>query len=189
MKFRIAAAALFLSLALAAAASAQQTSVEYRLYHYEGGSWVEYSPSAALPAGGDQPGTNLWRYTYELCNVSFSSGVRELDVFFNSDNVACAALSGAAGPADWTATQVGPFAPDNNWRERFRTLLTAARVGMGACEPAFSVDFLWTCPGLPGPQNYDAISSTGSDARTTVPASPTPVQATTWGRVKDLYRP
>ncbi len=173
---------------LSASAYAQQTGVTYHLYHYEGSSWVEYSANDAFPTGGDQSGTNLWRYTYELCNVGFSTGVRELDVFFNSDNVLCATLDAAATPSsDWTATQVGPVAPDNNWRMRFRTLVTAARVAQGVCEPAFSVDFTWGCPTLPGSQNYDAISSSGSDAEVTVPAGPVAATPSTWGRIKALY--
>jgi len=190
MKIRLTTLVLAMTLGvlLAASAFAQQTGVTYHLYHYEAGSWVEYGPADAFPAGGDQPGTNLWRYTYELCNVGFSTGLRELDVFFNSDNALCATLSAAAGPTDWTTTQVGPFAPDNNWRMRFRTLVTAARVAQGACDSDFSVDFTWVCPTLPGSQNYDAIGSTGSDAGVTAPAGPVPTEATTWGRVKALYR-
>ena len=164
---------------LAASASAQ-TSVTYKLYHCDG-------DSDPFPPGGDQPGTNLWRYTYDLCNNSFSTGVRELNVFFNSDNVLCATFQASTQPANWTATQVGPISPNNNWRLRFRTLVTAARVAQGTCNDEFSIDFLWVCPSLPGSQNYDAISSSGSHASQTAPAAPTPVESTTWGGIKSLY--
>ncbi len=190
MKIRLMTLVLAMALGAipAASAVAQQTGVTYHLFHYEGGSWVEYGAGDPFPAGGDQPGTNQWRYTYELCNVGFSTGIRELDVFFNSDNVLCAGLTGTAAPTNWTATQVGPAAPDNNWRMRFRTLVTASRVAQGACETAFSVDFTWVCPALPGSQNYDAVSTSGSDAGVTAPAGPVPTEPTTWGRVKALYR-
>jgi hypothetical protein len=190
MKTRLTTLVLAMTLGVlwAATAVAQQTGVTYHLYHFESGSWVEYGAGDAFPAGGDQPGTNLWRYTYELCNVGFSTGLRELDVFFNSDNVLCSTTQAAAAPTDWTATQVGPIAPDNNWRMRFRTLVTAARVAQGTCESAFSVDFTWACPALPGSQNYDAVSSSGSDAGVTAPTAPVPTEPTTWGRMKALYR-
>ena len=165
-------------------AAAQQTTVTYHLFHFEGGSWVEYYPGNSFPAGGDQPGTNLWRYRYEMCNYSFSSGIRELNVFFNSDNVLCAGFDSAAQPADWTTTPVGPFAPDNNWRARFRTLVTAARVAQGTCNDEFLVEFTWTCATMPGSQNFDAISTSGSDAGTTAPAVPVAIEASTWGRLK-----
>lgn len=178
--------ALALCAGFAASASAQ-TSVTYRLYHFESGNWVEYSASDPFPAGGDQPGTNQWRYTYELCNNSFSTGVRELNVFFNSDNVLCATYQSATQPASWTATLVGPIAPNNNWRLRFRTLVTAARIAQGACDDTFSIDFLWECAFLPGSQNYDAISSSGSHASQTGPAAPTPTEPATWGSIKSLF--
>jgi hypothetical protein len=174
--------------ALALPAQAQQASVTYRLFHYEGGNWIEYAANAPLPAGGDQPGTNLWRYTYELCNIGFSTGLYELDMFFNSDDVPCATLSGSSQPANWTATQVGPVAPSNNWRLRYRTLLSGSRVAMGACNSDFSVDFTWVCPSLPGPQNFDAIATSGSYADVSLPAVPLPVRPATWGQVKGLYR-
>ena len=172
---------------LAASADAQQTHITYRLYHFEGGDWVEYSPEAPLPPGGDQPGTNLWRYEYELCNFSFSTGIRELNVFFNSDNALCATFSSSTQPVDWTHLLVGPFDPNHNWRSRFRTLSTPARIAQGACAP-YTVDFTWTCSSLPGAQNYDAISTSGSDAGTTVPAAPVPAEAATWSRIKTKYR-
>ena len=178
---------LVLMMVPAAGAFAQQTSVTYHLFHYEDGSWVEYAAGSDFPAGGDQPGTNLWRYQYTLCNASFSSGIRELDVFFNSDNVLCATFDSASQPANWTSTPVGPFDPDNNWRIRYRTFDTASRVPQGECNSEFTVDFTWVCDTLPGPQNYDAISSSGSDSGVTTPAEPSPVDSSTWGRLKTLY--
>lgn len=185
-RFTALALGLLLLVVLAPGAQAQATGVTYHLFHFEGGAWVEYAPGDSFPAGGDQPGTNLWRYEYDLCNAGFSSGIRELNVFFNSDNVLCAAYDSAEQPADWTATPVGPFAPDNNWRIRYRTLVTASRVAQGTCG-SFAVEFLWACNTLPGAQNYDAISTTGSDAGATTPAAPAPVESTTWGTIKSLY--
>lgn len=174
--------------AMAAPAQAQLAGVTYHLYHYEGGDWVEYWPNAPLPAGGDQPGTNLWRYTYELCNFGFSTGVRELRVFFNSDNVLCSTFVGSTQPASWSGVLVAPILPDSNWRIGYKTLLTSARVAMGTCSDQFSLDFTWICPTLPGPQNFDAIAGTGSDAGVTISGAPVPVAPSTWGRVKDLYK-
>lgn len=174
--------------AVSAPAQAQQASVTYRLYHFEGGNWVEYGPNSTLPIGGDQPGTNLWRYQYDLCNIGFSTGLRELNMFFNSDNVLCAALAASTQPASWTGTQVGPIAPDFNWRIRYRTLVTAARVAQGTCNDMFTLDFTWVCPNLPGAQNFDAISASGSYSGQSISGTPVPVESSTWGRMKDLYR-
>jgi len=173
---------------LSAQAQAQSASVTYHLYHFEGGNWVEYGPNATLPAGGDQPGTNLWRYTYELCNIGFTTALYELNVFFNSNNVPCATFVSSTQPTSWTGTLVGPFAPDFNWRLRFRTLLSSARVAQGTCKDTYSVDFTWVCPNLPGAQNFDATSTSGSYAAQTISGAPVPVEPSTWGRMKGLYR-
>jgi hypothetical protein len=173
---------------LSAPAQAQSASVTYHLYHFESGNWVEYGPNATLPAGGDQPGTNLWRYVYELCNIGFSTGLRELNMFFNSDNVLCATFAASTQPASWSSPIVGPIAPDNNWRIRYRTLVTAARVAQGTCNDQFTVDFTWICPTLPGAQNFDAIAGSGSYSGQSISGSPVPVEPSTWGRMKGLYR-
>jgi hypothetical protein len=183
-----AASVLILSV-LGSAAEAQQTSVLYHLEHWEGSAWVEYFPGDPFPSGGGTPGTNLWRYTYEVCNLlpGFAPGVHELNVFFNSDNVLRATWSSASQPPSWTGTKVGPAAPNNNWRERFRTTSTPARIAEGACNDLFQVQFTWVGTALPGIQNYDAVSTAGSDAGTTVPASPVPTREVTWGRLKATY--
>jgi len=55
----------------------------------------------------------------------------------------------------------------------------------------YVVVFSWTAPGtLPGPQNYDLLASVGSEAGVTheLPVGTTPVETTTWGRVKAFFR-
>jgi hypothetical protein len=183
-----AASVLVLSV-LGSAAEAQQTSVLYHLERDEGGTWVEYFPGDPFPSGGGTPGTNLWRYTYELCHLQpgFAPGVHRLEVFFNSDNVLRATWSAAYGPPNWTTTKIGPGAPNNNWRERFNTSSIPDRIAENTCSNLFQVEFTWVGTELPGIQNYDAVSTAGSDAGQTVPAVPVPVREVTWGRLKATY--
>ena len=181
---------LITALASAVALAEPMTSVQYRLYHWENSSWVEYCPGAALPQGGNLPGTNLWKYDYSVNNISAPQPLREFYAFFNSNNLAMdATLVSAVGPTGWTPTQIGPFSPDFNWKERFRTTNSAYYIGAGQVRTGYAVEFTWTKATLPGYQNYDAVYSGGSESYITMsPCPPAATEETTWGGVKALYR-
>ena len=70
----------------------------------------------------------------------------------------------------------------------FRTLVTEARIAQTTCDDTFQVEFTWVCNTLPAPQNYDAVSTSGSDAGVTVPESPVAVEPSTWSRIKRIDR-
>jgi hypothetical protein len=55
---------------------------------------------------------------------------------------------------------------------------------MGDCSNLFQVEFTWTGTSLPGVQNFDAVSTAGSDSGQTVPAAEVPTREMTWGRLK-----
>ncbi|MFH1220002.1 MAG: hypothetical protein V1694_06070 [Candidatus Eisenbacteria bacterium] len=173
-----------------AALSEPMTSVQYRLYHWETDHWTEYCPGMLLPPGGNQPGTNLWKYEYTVSNIGAPQPLREIYTFFNSDNVAMdATLSSAVAPTGWTATAIGPFAPDFNWKERFRTTNSVYYIGVGQVRSGYAVEFTWTKATLPGSQNYDAVYSGGSETYITMsPCPPAATEETTWGGIKALYR-
>jgi len=194
MRFRLTVMlrATAVGLLVASAAHAlPNTDVLYRLYHYESGSWVRYMQTDAFPAGGDQAGTNLWKYEYTVKNLSYAgSGINTWYAFFNSDNVLCATWSAAAGPFSWTGAKQGPIAPNNNWKERFRTTTAGDYITLGNALAGFSVEFTWTCNTLPGNQSYDAVTSGGSESSITSedPETPLATESATWGAIKSLYR-
>jgi hypothetical protein len=166
------------------------SAVKYDLFRWEDPDWVEYVPSDPFPPDGDQPGTNLWRYEYILYNWGTPQPIQQLYVLFNSENVSMdATWAGAAAPEGWTATLVGPFDPDFNWKERFRASSSSYYVQEGDSLEGFGVEFTWTRHYLPGSQAYDAVFSGGSESGLTVHRTqPVSTAPCSWGRVKSLYR-
>jgi len=188
---RLALALTALLVVTAQPALAANTSVTYKLYHFEGGNWVRYMQADPFPGGGNLPGTNSWKYTYTVKNTGFAgSGINTWYAFFNSDNILCATLSSAAAPPNWTTLQQGPIIPNNNWKERFRTTVPASNITLNNSLAGYEVVFTWTCNGLPGNQNYDAVTSGGSETSTTTedPEAPVATVDKTWGAVKSIYR-
>ncbi len=191
-RFRVSLAAAAVGLLVSAAAYAlPNTNVLYKLYHFEGGTWVRYRQTDAFPAGGATPGTNLWKYEYTVKNLGYAgTGINTWYAFFDSDNVLCSTHSSATGPGTWATTKQGPVAPNNNWKERFRTVNSGEYITQGNQLSGFSVTFTLTCPVLPGNQSYDAVTSGGSEASVTSedPENPVPVENATWSGIKSLYR-
>ena len=160
------------------------------MFHWETDTWVEYYPADPLPAGGDQPGTNLWKYEYVAYNWGTPQPIQQIYVFFNSDNVAMdATFTGDAVPTGWSSMQIGPFDPDFNWKERFLATSSTYYIPTADSLEGFAVEFTWTSPVLPGNQTYDAVFSGGSEAGTTIHReAPTALAPTSWGGIKSLYR-
>jgi len=166
-------------------------AVGYKLYHYEGGNWVRYRQGNPLPPGGATPGTNLWKYNYWAANETAPSGIYQFMIYFNSDNVLRSVYSSATGPTGWTLLNFPPIAPNNNWKERFRTSNSAYYVFQGDSLTGYEVQFTWLDGTLlPTAQNYDLVWSGGSESGNTteMPPDMTPVQPATWSRIKTLYR-
>ena len=165
-------------------------AVGYKLYHYEGSVWVRYLQVDPFPPGGATSPTNVWKYEYEVMNYLWTTGVYQFMIFFNSDNLLWATYTSALGPTGWTPTYYGPIAPAQNWKVRFRTTQTQYYVPLNDTLPGYVVQFTWVRPDtLPGPQNYDLLASTPSEAGVTheVPPEQTPVNEDTWGRIKSLF--
>ncbi len=167
-------------------------AVGYKLYHYESGSWVRYKQGDPFPPGGATPGTNLWKYNYWVANEAAPQSIYQLFVYFNSDNVLRAVYSPPAiGPTGWTLLNFPPVAPNNNWKERFRASSATYYIAVGDTLPGYEVQFTWEDGSLlPTAQNYDVAWSGGSEPGNTteMPPEMTPVQATTWGKIKSLRR-
>ncbi|MFH0777135.1 MAG: hypothetical protein V2A71_00755 [Candidatus Eisenbacteria bacterium] len=163
----------------------------YKVYHYESDSWVRYYQDDPVPPGGATPGTNLWKYTYCISNLEFTTGIYQLWVFFNTNNLPRATYSSAVVPTGWTPTYFGPVAPDNNWKMRFRTATSGYYVMPGSTLCGYEVQFTWVFPdSVPGPQSYDAITAVLSETGTTeeLPPDPTPVESASWGKIKSLFK-
>jgi hypothetical protein len=167
-------------------------AVGYKLYHQEGSEWVRYRQGDTFPSGGAVSPTNVWKYEYSVMNYQFANGVYYFMVFFNSDNLGLwAAYTSAVGPAaNWVITYFPPISPNYNWKVRFRASLSQYYVALNDTLDGYSVQFTWAKAGtLPGSQNYDLISSSGSESGVTseLPPGTTPVETTTWGAVKELF--
>jgi hypothetical protein len=164
--------------------------VAYRLYHKEGSNWVRYLPSSSFPPGGANPGTNLWKYEYTVWNVAFAADIYQFYAFFNSENVdSIAVYSSAVAPANWTVLYYPPVAPNYNWKERFKTTVVAARIKPGNSLSGFAIEFRWRNPAaLPGVQMYELTTANDSEtSQYTHDQDATPVDSTTWGRIKGLF--
>lgn len=168
--------------------------VGYKAYHYEDDSWVRYSQGDPFPPGGANPGTNLWKYEYVAYNHEFWTPEQPADVyqmwmFFNPDSTTERAVySSETGPDGWITRYFGPSAPYVNWKVRFRT--SSSTIAPGDSLSGYEIEFTWTDPAmLPGPQPYDLICAAGSETGVTheLPPDVTPVEATTWGRIKTLF--
>ncbi|KPJ59377.1 MAG: hypothetical protein AMJ46_11625 [Latescibacteria bacterium DG_63] len=174
-----------------------QGAVGYKLYHYENPDWVRYSQGDAFPAGGANPGTNLWKYTYCVYNDppgsppgALENGVYQWWIFFNSDNVDRAQYVSEVAPGTWGTRYFAPSTGFYDWKVRFRTSDPAEYVMPSDSLCGFEVEFTWTDPlMLPPPQNYDLVASGESEPGVTheLPADVTPVEAVTWGRIKSLF--
>lgn len=172
-------------------ASADPFSViRYQVFHWETGAWVEYMPASPFPAGGDQPGTNLWRYEYIVYNWGTPQPLNTVYLFFNSDNLAMDATQTASeAPTGWTTATIGPFAPDFNWKERFRASSSTYYLGSPDSLAGFAVEFTWTKGSLPANQIYDAVHSGGSESGLTLHRTQSvATEGTSWGDIKRLFR-
>jgi hypothetical protein len=176
-------------LMIAAAKADPNTNIKYQIFHWETDTWVEYLPADPMPAGGNLPGTNLWRYDYLVFNWSAPQPVRQVYLFFNSDNTAMdATWAGDAGPTGWTTSQIGPFDPDFNWKERFMASSSAYYIQSPDSLAGFSVEFTWTGEFIPASQIYDAVYSGGSEAGQTIhKEDPAAITPGSWGRIKLLF--
>ncbi|KPJ61057.1 MAG: hypothetical protein AMJ46_03565 [Latescibacteria bacterium DG_63] len=165
-------------------------SVGYKVYHYEDSEWVRYHQGDPFPPGGADPGTNLWKYTYCPINLTFSADIYQFLIFFNSDNeVDRAQYVSAAGPEGWSSTYFPPVSPNVNWKVRFRASNAMYYIAVDDTLCGFEVQITWTDPTMLPPQNYDLVCSGESEPGVTheLPPDITPVETTTWGRLKSLF--
>jgi len=165
-------------------------AVGYKIFHQEGSEWVRYNQGDAFPAGGATPPTNVWKYEFAIMNYQYTSGIYQFMIFFNSDNVLRATYSSAPAPTGWAPTYFPPATGYYNWKVRFRTTQSIYYVMAPDTAEGYAVVFNWIASGtLPGPQNYDLVDATGSEAGVTheLPPDMTGLEPTTWGRVKALF--
>lgn len=163
----------------------------YKLYHYETDNWVRYESGDLFPPGGATPGTNLWKYNYWITNLGASAALSQLNVYFNWDNVLRAAYSAAMAPTGWTVAYYSSTSENNDWRVRFRTTNALYMVAVGDTLEGFEVRFTWVDPlSLPGSQMYTLAWGSSSEPGNTseMPTEMTPIEVTTWGRIKGFFR-
>jgi hypothetical protein len=174
-----------------------QTEVGFKLYRFEDPDWVRYSVGDPLPPGGATPGTNLWKYIYCVYNDppgsppgALENGIYQWWIFFNEDNIDWAQHVSEVAPGTWGTRYFAPSTGFYDWKVRFRTSTPGEYVMPADSLCGFEVQFTWTEEGmLPPPQNYDCIASGESEPGVTheLPIDVTPVEATSWGRLKSLF--
>lgn len=159
----------------------------YKLYYLSPGGQMLVSSADPLPAGSNVAPNNQWRYEYSVLNKS-ASPLNSFVSFFNSDNVNRAGGGSGTAPASWTIAKLGPSAGNYNFRIRYLTTVTGAKVPAGGTL-ACTYTFTWIGAYVPGPQNYDAVNDGGSESGVTVEeVSVVPALPSTWGKIKGLYR-
>ncbi len=164
--------------------------IRYEIFHWETDAWVEYEPASLFPAGGDQPGTNLWRYEYIVYNWGTAQPLNTVYMFFNSSNIAMDATRTASeAPTGWDTATIGPFDPDFNWKERFRASSSEYYLDSPDSLAGFAVEFTWTKSTLPANQTYDVVHSGGSESGLTLHRTQgVATEGASWGDIKRLYR-
>ena len=188
MKTRLLLAAAAFLCVQGSATAGTLSDAFYKLYYLSPSGPVRVASTDALPAGSNTPPNNQWRYDYEVLNKS-SNALNTFYAFFNSDNIGLAGWVSGTAPASWTITKQGPSVGNFNFKIRYLTTTSGAKIPNGQ-KLLCSGTFTWTGSAVPGVQNYDAVNDGGSESGVTVElVEPTPARTTSWGRMKSLYRP
>jgi hypothetical protein len=172
-------AALLLLTAYPGQADPQYSQCFYRLYHYEGGTWVRYGQGDPFPGGG-----NLWKYEYTVHNEGLLF-VNLFRIFFNSDNIDHAQYVSSTAPSGWTPSAVLPLPGFNNWKVEFETFSNVIMPGDSLS--GFEVQFTWSESYLPDVQHYEVAGNIG-DGGETAEYPPVAARPKTWGAVKSLFK-
>lgn len=189
MKLRHLVASAVLLMLAGNASAGVFADVKYKLFYLSPGGPVQVSSADALPAGSNVAPNNQWRYEYSVLNKA-ATPLNAFYAFFNSDNLNRAAKITGSGtcPASWTILAQGPTVGNYNFKVRYLTTVTAAKIptnGTLAC----TYTFTWIGEYVPGAQNYDAVMDGGSESGQTVEDVATvPALPSTWGNIKNLYR-
>lgn len=137
------------------------------------------------------PGNMTYRFDYTVDNFSLEPYIWGFVVFFDKDGDLTDLVS-YASPAGWEDVFVypepeggGPWSIEwDGGAEHPNPIYPGESLG------GFSVTFIWKdLATSPGPQEFEVWNGHAFDGTTVVvPAGPTPVLDSSWGRIKNLFK-
>ncbi len=122
---------------------------------------------ATLEYLGGPPGAQIYRFDYEVENVSVEPDLAGFVVFFDADGLARSDFQSFTFPEGWDDVFVVPEAPDGSWSVEWNTFFNA--IPLGGTLSGFSVTFLWNDPySIPGAQNFQVWNGGAHEGGTTI---------------------
>jgi hypothetical protein len=103
-------------------------------------------------------GTERWKYTYDVCNVSLAETIEEFTIWFgigSYDNLVIETLNPPASNWDEVVWDPEPFLGDDGGYDAWANLATP--IGIGQSISGFAVSFDWLGTDEPGSQFYEII--------------------------------
>ncbi len=131
-----------------------------------------------------------FRFDYTITNNSLEPSIGGFIIFFDADGLNRADFVSYTAPSYWEDVFVTPEGPDGSWNVEWDELSGMDRILPGESHNGFSVTFTWNDPySYPGVQQFEVWNGEAFDGETIwVPGGPTNVVATTWSKIKDLFR-
>jgi hypothetical protein len=132
----------------------------------------ETSVKATLVFMGGEPGSQLYRYEFEVRNISVPPAIQTVLVFFDSDPVTGEFLGDRAdlveiqSPTNWEG--YGWVDPDPSpWYVEWMTFSGPDRIFPGQTKTGFAVTFLWKDPNsVPGSRFFEAMNGVVYEGQT-----------------------
>jgi len=116
---------------------------------------------------GGPPGSQVYRFDYEVENLCVEPDLAGWIIFFDSDGLARSDYDSHGWPTGWDDVFVLPEAPDGSWNVEWNTFDNA--IPVGGSLGGFSVTFVWNDPySIPDVQYFEVWNGGAHEGGTTV---------------------